>query len=419
MNETKSKLFEAIENDKEELFGILSDLIKINSENFGKYGNEEECAHFIADYFKNLGYEPDVYSPLEIPGFEEHKDYYPGRHLKNRKNCNVVVKGTDSSRRLMLAAHFDTVEIGNPDAWKFPPLCGEIKNGKILGRGACDDKYGLAVSMFIIKKLKELGIELDYDIVFNAYCDEEYGGGNGALAASLKYPCDDCLNIDGLESEIWDSGVGGGELMFKVKSKTSEDNCSKVLKGLNMVVEKLESFKKKRQEELQSNPIFADSVVVGMATRIMTFNVGESGGVNMDKGQFKVTFYTDKAKEDIFAELDEIKISLSKTFEDLGLEELVIEMSTRFFRYVEGEKDNYMVNLLQASSLENDMPLKINGACLSDLPMFTLYCSPRSVMLGLGRSFGDEGGAHQVNEYVECDKLVALTKIIADVLLKY
>lgn len=419
MNEIKNKLFKAIENDKEELFGILSDLIKINSENFGAYGNEEECANFIAKYFEELGFIPDVYSPLEIPSFESHEDYYAGRHLENRKNCNVVVKGNGSDRKLMLAAHLDTVEVGNPDTWKFPPLCGDIKDGKILGRGACDDKYGLAISMFLIKKLKELGIKLDYDLVFTAYCDEEYGGGNGALAASLKYPCDDCINIDGLENEIWDSGVGGGELIFKVKSKTSEDNCSKVLKGLNMVVEKLESFKKKRQEELQANPIFTDTVIVKNAMRIMTFNVGESGGVNMDRGQFKITLYTDRSKEQIFAELDEIKKSLSKPFEDDGLEELEIEMCTRFFHYVEGEKNSCMVDMLSDSAKENGMPLKHCGACLSDLPMFTLHCSPRSVMLGLGRDFGSEGGAHQSNEYVECDKLVALTKIIADVLLKY
>ena len=419
MCEIKNKLFNAIENDKEELFGLLSDLIKINSENFGAYGNEEECAYFIARYFEELGYDPDVYSPLEIPGFESHIDYYAGRHLENRKNCNVVVKGNKSDRRLMLASHFDTVEIGNPDTWKLPPLCGDIKDGKIFGRGACDDKYGLAISMFLIKKLKELGIKLDYDIVFNAYCDEEHGGSNGALAASLKYPCDDCLNIDGLENEIWDSGVGGGNLVFKVKSKTPEVNCSKVLKGLNMVAEKLDDFRKKRQEELQSNPIFKDTVIVRNAVRIMTFNVGESGGVNMDRGQFKVTLYTDRSENQIFAEIDEIRKSLSEPFESIGLEALEVEMTTRFFHYVEGEKNNPMISLLAESAKENYAPLIHCGAYLSDLPIFTFHCSPRSVTLGLGRAFDGEGGAHQSNEYVECDKLVKFTKMIADVLLKY
>ena len=78
-----------------------------------------------------------------------------------------------------------------------------------------------------------------------------------------------------------------------------------------------------------------------------------------------------------------------------------------------------MVELLQKCGEENGMPLGRMGICLSDLPMFHLYGSPRSVIFGLGRDFGSYGGAHQPDEYVECDKLVAFTKTIAAVLLNY
>ena len=119
----------------------------------------------------------------------------------------------------MFAAHIDTVEIGNEDNWDFPPLWGMEKDGKILGRGACDDKYGLASMIFIGRKMKELGIELDYDLYLSEYCDEEYGGSNGALATCLKYKCDDYLNLDGHEFEIWESGIGDGELKFHINTK--------------------------------------------------------------------------------------------------------------------------------------------------------------------------------------------------------
>ena len=93
MNDIKRKLYSAIETDKEELYNLLSSLVKINSENFGSCGNEEECSEFIGEYFKKMGFECDVYSPLEIKDIENHPDYLPGRGLENRKNASVVVGG--------------------------------------------------------------------------------------------------------------------------------------------------------------------------------------------------------------------------------------------------------------------------------------------------------------------------------------
>ena len=40
----KTELYRLIDQRKEELFDLLCKLIRINSENFGSYGNEKECA---------------------------------------------------------------------------------------------------------------------------------------------------------------------------------------------------------------------------------------------------------------------------------------------------------------------------------------------------------------------------------------
>ncbi len=97
--------------DKEELFNILSSLVKINSENFGKYGNEAECSEYIAKFYEGLGYKGEVYSPFEIENIKNHPDYFDGRNLENRKNVAVVVLGKKRDKRLMVASHVDTVEI--------------------------------------------------------------------------------------------------------------------------------------------------------------------------------------------------------------------------------------------------------------------------------------------------------------------
>lgn len=68
-------LYSIIEEKKDELFCLLSDLIKINSENFMSYGNEEECAKYINKYCQSIGLESDIFSPMDIEGFEKHPDY--------------------------------------------------------------------------------------------------------------------------------------------------------------------------------------------------------------------------------------------------------------------------------------------------------------------------------------------------------
>lgn len=415
----KEKLYQLIEKDKEELFSLLGSLIKINSENFGDHGNDIACAEYIQKYCRDLGYEADVYSPLDIPGFAEHPDYLAGRKLEDRRNCTLTVPGKKHDKKLMLAAHLDTVEIGELSKWEFDPLSGEHVDGKILGRGACDDKYGIATALFLVKKLKELGVELDYDLLFSAYCDEEYGGSNGALAAVLKHPCDDCVNLDAAAYEICNAGVGGGELVFTVTSKEPVDTCEHVLKALRVVEKHLESFINNRRSELQVNPVFGGTIVARNAYRIMHYTVGSSGGVDMDTGAFKVTYYTDKEREQIQSELDAAKAAADQELSAMGMNPLKITKATRFFHYVQTPRENPVIDMLQLAGKDQGKELVSTGICLSDYPMFALYGSPRSVCFGLGRDFDAPGGAHQVNEFIESEELVKFVKIVGGLLLNY
>lgn len=75
-----------IDERKEELFGLLCKLVQINSESFSSRGNEEECARYIHSLCKKLGLDSELFSPLDIEGFQDHPDYMPGRSLENRYN---------------------------------------------------------------------------------------------------------------------------------------------------------------------------------------------------------------------------------------------------------------------------------------------------------------------------------------------
>ena len=60
-----------IDERKNELFELLSELIKINSESFGERGNEEECARYVYELCQKLGLESDMFSPMDIQNFDK------------------------------------------------------------------------------------------------------------------------------------------------------------------------------------------------------------------------------------------------------------------------------------------------------------------------------------------------------------
>ena len=70
-------IFQKIEERKEELFQLLSSLVKIDSQNFSSHGNEKEVAEYVHKLCLDMGLESALYSPMDLEGFAEHPDYMP------------------------------------------------------------------------------------------------------------------------------------------------------------------------------------------------------------------------------------------------------------------------------------------------------------------------------------------------------
>lgn len=415
---TKKELFDVIERDKEELFSFLSSLIRIDSQNFGATGREYEIAFFLKDAYEKIGKKAETYSPLDVPGLTENIDYYDGRSLKDRLNVSVVIPGEKHDRRLMIASHDDTVPIGNPENWFVDPLGGEIRDGKIWGRGACDDKYGLAAAWFLVKKFDELGIRLPYDLVVTAYCDEEFGGGNGALAASLKYPSDDILNLDCKNLDIWAAGAGGGEIRGCVRSLNPLDSCEKLLDGLQIVREELAKFREDRRQGLMNYELFRNSVIPDTALRYMEMN--EGGNLSLNVANIRVVFYTCENETDTKKAIQALNEAINCRLAPLDMSFDGFKFCTRFFRFARSASENPAMDLMTDSIREvTGRESRGIGSCLSDMPLFINHGSPRAFSFGAGRDFNADGGAHQPNEFIECGDFLDFTRIVGAFLLGY
>jgi acetylornithine deacetylase len=78
--------------------------------------------------------------------------------------------GTGGGRSLMLYAHHDTVGTSGMEG---DPFSGEVRGGRLYGRGAYDMKGSLASCMAAVKGIVDAGVPLRGDLYVAAVADEE------------------------------------------------------------------------------------------------------------------------------------------------------------------------------------------------------------------------------------------------------
>lgn len=89
---------------------------------------------------------------------------------------NYVVTGDfgKGEKALDILAHLDVVPVS--DTWTVTePFKALVKDGKIYGRGTCDDKGPAVAALYAVKAIKDLGIELKSSLRLIFGSDEECG----------------------------------------------------------------------------------------------------------------------------------------------------------------------------------------------------------------------------------------------------
>lgn len=132
-----------------------------------------DCAALIASRLRALGY--DVES-LTADGMPEHTPRFP--------RVNVIGARADApGKTLHFNGHYDVVP---PESgWSVDPFGAELRDGRIYGRGTCDQKAGIAASIYAIEAIRRAGVRLNGTIEQSATPDEESGG-----FAGVAYLCD-------------------------------------------------------------------------------------------------------------------------------------------------------------------------------------------------------------------------------------
>ncbi len=138
----------------------------------------EACARALGERLRQRGFAVEYIRAKGAPG---DSDSHP--------RINVVARreGTRPGPCVHFNSHIDVVEAGS--GWSVDPFGGELRDGRIYGRGTCDMKGGLAASVVACEALLDwAGEDRPGALEISGTVDEESGGFSGVgYLAKLGY----------------------------------------------------------------------------------------------------------------------------------------------------------------------------------------------------------------------------------------
>lgn len=164
LSNDERRVLDAVDALADEMVAFCQDLVRIPTVNppGDRYA---ECSALIAQKLRAFGYEVQE---IAADGHREHTAAYPRINVVGR------LQGSASRPCLHFNGHYDVVPPG--DGWTFDPFGGVIQQGRLYGRGSCDQKAGIAASVYAIEAVRRAGIRLAGTIEQSATVDEESGG---------------------------------------------------------------------------------------------------------------------------------------------------------------------------------------------------------------------------------------------------
>lgn len=171
---TEERILSEITARRDELVALTQDLIRIPTLN-PPGRNYREICDYLAARLEPKGFKVEFIRAEGAPGDSET---YP------RWNLLARYDGGEPGECVHFNSHHDVVEVGH--GWTKDPFGGEVEDGRVYGRGACDMKGGLAASIIAAEAFIAANPSFKGAIEISATADEESGGFGGVAYMAGK-----------------------------------------------------------------------------------------------------------------------------------------------------------------------------------------------------------------------------------------
>ena len=352
-------------------------------------GGEREIAHYCAEILEARGVSVRFSEPE------------PGR-------ISVIgtLAGSGTGRSLMLNAHIDTVGVAEMD----DPFSGEIRDGKLWGRGAFDMKGSAASCIAAICALAELGSAPAGDVVITLVADEEYE--SIGMQDVLKHVKTDAAIVTE-PTQLQICLAHKGFIWYEIDFQGRAAHGSRFELGIdaNMnagrFLAELHAYQQKLQQDNHHPLLGPPSLHAAM------IHGGSGISTYADHCQLHVERRTIPDETDTAASAD-----IEQLLEKLAAEDAAIkaELKTMCVRKpFEVARDAGIVQTLAASFQST---LQREAVFVGDTPwMDAALLAEAGVETVVFGASG--GGAHAREEWVELDSLLSLAEVLAETATRY
>jgi acetylornithine deacetylase len=376
-------------------------------------GNEASVQKQVADKLYHLELEVDVWSPegeefLGHPYFCSTKIEY-----SNRPNVVGVWKGTGGGRSIILNGHVDVVPAGDLKQWEDDPYSGKVIDGKLYGRGSTDMKGGNVSLLLAIECLKDLGIKLKGDVIFESVIEEESGGA-GTLASIIRgYKADAAIIPEPTNMKIFPSQQGSMWFRIIVNGKSAHGGTRyegvNAIEKAQLVLQTIQQLEKERNDKV-TDPLYKDIPIP------LPINVGSiQGGEWPSSVPDQVTI---EGRIGVGPEetLEEVREQLENAVQSINDEWLrghhpLIEWFGAQWLPGKIDLDHPLINILsdQYSNVYGVAPTIEASPWGTDGGLLIQVGETPSIVFGPGVT----RLAHYSNEYIEISKVLDCAKILA------
>jgi acetylornithine deacetylase len=216
--------------DPERLVALLQDLVQVPSTTGSP--EESEAQHRLAARLDAAGMDVDLWQ-VDLPELTADADF-PGMEAPREEAWGLVGSwGGDDGPTLVLNGHIDVVPPGDLAQWPVDPWAGTVRGGRLLARGACDMKAGLACQVVAVEALRAAGVRLRGRVQLHSVVGEE-DGGLGAFATLRRgYRGDMCVVGEPTSAGLVTAAAGA--LTFRLKVPGLSAHGSMRLAGVDAV----------------------------------------------------------------------------------------------------------------------------------------------------------------------------------------
>lgn len=205
LDATEQALVARIAQRRDEIVALACELIAYDTTS--RSGIEEPARdesalqQALASRLERAGAEIDLWEPAP-EDVADHPLSVPGIAFAGRPQLAATLRGRGGGASLLLNGHIDVVPARREEGWTADPFDPQVSGGRIVGRGACDMKGGIASMVVAAEALAELG-GLRGDVIVCTNTDEESSGVGGLACARRGVRADYAIVPEPSSLHVW------------------------------------------------------------------------------------------------------------------------------------------------------------------------------------------------------------------------